>query len=96
MPRKPRAAPPTISPLEVIAQQLCAMPRVPHVYTSESGRVSLEGIEDSEAFVEAIKALRLERCDKAKLDEALQLKKTLEETRDLLDGLRSELPGELL
>lgn len=96
MPRKPRVAPAVLPPLERIAQQLCAMPRVPYVHSSDNGRVALEGLPDSVAFSEALKALRLERCDKAKLDEALALQRNIEEQKERLVELMEQVPRELV
>ncbi len=100
MPRKPRSpAPPPVvlTPLEVIAQQLCAIPRVPYNYgDGTTGRVILEGLPDTSLFIDAVKALRFERCDKSLLDEALVLQRTIAEERDRLDQLLAQLPKEAL
>lgn len=92
MSRKPRAP---IPPLERIARMLCALPRIPQYWDHRDRDVVLKDI-DAKAFVSALAELRLERADKSKVDEALQLKKLIDESRELFSKLLEQIPVEAL
>lgn len=92
MPRKPRVVE---SPLERIARQLCAIERPPYAYSSQE-TISLQGLPDAKAFAEAVRELRVERCDKSLLDEALVLERQSYEIRERLSELRKQLPPEAI